>query len=106
MLPRPDRTHDQLLTAVRAETVWSAAGGALVGYVGWLVAISVGAALGTVSGWSLVVLALSVALAIWAVLWGRRLRRRRNYSLAAFAFGLPILPVVLTLGVLVATYSG
>lgn len=106
MLPRPDRTHDQLLTAVRAEIVWSAVGGALVGYVGWLVAISVGAALGTVGSWSLIVLALSVGFAIWAVMWGRRLRRRRNYPLAAFAFGLPILPVALTLGVLAATYSG
>ncbi|ORW01104.1 hypothetical protein AWC14_09140 [Mycobacterium kyorinense] len=94
------------MIAVRAETVWSAAGGALVGYVGWLVAISVGAALGSAGSWSLVVLALSVGFAVWAVLWGWRLRRRRNYSLAAFAFGLPVLPVVLTLAVLAATYSG
>ncbi|GBE65343.1 hypothetical protein MFM001_18050 [Mycobacterium sp. MFM001] len=89
-----------------AETVWSAARGMLVGYVGWLVATSIGAALGTVSSWSLVVLALSVLLAIWSVVRGQRLRRQRNYSLAAFVFGLPILPVALTLGVLAATYSG
>jgi divalent metal cation (Fe/Co/Zn/Cd) transporter len=104
MLPRSDRAHDQLLNAVRAETVWATVGGALVGYVAWLLAISVGAAVATVSTWSLIVLVLSAVLAIWASLWGRRLRRRRNYPLAGFAFGLPVLPVVLTLGVLAATY--
>ncbi|OBI47496.1 hypothetical protein A5707_19685 [Mycobacterium kyorinense] len=86
------------------ESVWGVAGGAVVGYIAWLVAMSVGNAVTTVSRWSLAALGLSVLLAIWAVLWGRRQRRRRNYPLAAFVFGLPILPVVLSLAVLAATY--
>ncbi|MCV7257777.1 hypothetical protein AWC26_07475 [Mycobacterium shimoidei] len=90
---------------VRTESIWGLVGGAIVGYIAWLVAISIGAAVSTESRWSLVVLALSGLLAIWAVLWGSRLRRRRNYALAAFAFALPILPVALSLAVLAATYS-
>lgn len=104
MLPWLDRTHDQLLKPVHTDSIWGVVGGAAVGYIAWLVAISIGAAVSTVSGWSLVVLALSVLLAVWALLWGWRLRRRRNYPLAAFAYGLPVLPIALTLGVLAATY--
>jgi hypothetical protein len=50
------------------------------------------------------VLILSAAIAVWAVLWGQRLRQRRNYPLASFAFALPVLPVLLSLGVLARTY--
>ena len=89
---------------MHTDSIWSVLGGVAVGYIAWLVAISIGAAVSTVSGWSFVVLALSVLLAIWALLWGWRLRRRRNYPLAAFAYGLPILPIALTLAVLAATY--
>jgi hypothetical protein len=126
MLPRSDRAHDQLLTPVRrasttpdpgrryhgrvakpptrAESIWAAIGGALVGYVLWLVAISVGDAITVVGLWSLIVLAVSAAFALWAVLWGRRLRDRRNDVLAWFAFALPVLPVLLSLAVLVDSY--
>jgi hypothetical protein len=89
---------------MRTGIVMGVIGGAIVGYIGWLVAISIGGAFTTVSLWSLIVLAVSVLLAIWGALWGSRLRSRRNYPLAAFAVTLPILPLLLTLGVLVYIY--
>jgi heme O synthase-like polyprenyltransferase len=90
--------------AVRTESIWTAIGGAIVGYVLWLVAISIGDAVSTVSMWSLVVLLVSAVFALWAVLRGRRLRRQRNLALASFVFALPVLPVLLSLGVLFRTY--
>ncbi|MGH3596600.1 MAG: hypothetical protein ACRDUT_11630 [Mycobacterium sp.] len=89
---------------IRGETVMGVVGGVIIGYVMWLVAISIGAAFTTVSLWSLIVLILSAAFAVWAVLWGRRLRQRRNFALASFAFALPVLPVLLTLGVVAYSY--
>ena len=89
---------------MRSESIWAAIGGALLGYVIWLVAISIGEALTTVSLWGLVVLILSAAFAVGAVLWGQRLRRRRNFTLASFAFALPVLPVLLSLAVLARSY--
>jgi hypothetical protein len=47
---------------------------------------------------------VSVALGICAGLWGWWLRRRGKQLWAAFAFGLPILPVALTLGILADVY--
>jgi hypothetical protein len=90
--------------AVRTESIWTAIGGVIVGYVLWLVAISIGDAVSTVSLWSLVVLLVSAAFALWAVLCGRRLRRQRNYGLASFVFALPVLPVLLSLAVLARIY--
>jgi heme O synthase-like polyprenyltransferase len=90
--------------AARTESIWAVIGGVIIGYVLWLVAISIGDAITTVSLWSLVVLIVSAAFAVWAVLWGQRLRRRRNYPLASFAFALPVLPVLLSLGVLADSY--
>jgi hypothetical protein len=89
---------------MRTESIWAVIGGVLAGYLLWLVAISIGDAVTTVSLWSLVVLFVSVAFGLWAVLRGQRLRRQRNYSLASFVFALPVLPVLLSLGVLVRTY--
>ena len=51
-----------------------------------------------------IVLLVSAAFALWAVLRGRRLRRQRNLALASFVFALPVLPVLLSLGVLFRTY--
>jgi hypothetical protein len=90
--------------AVRAESIWAAIGGVLVGYILWLVAISIGDALTTVSLWGLVVLIVSAAFAVGAVVWGQRLRRRGNFTLASFAFALPVLPVLLSVGVLADSY--
>ncbi len=89
---------------MRTESIWAAVGGVLAGYLLWLVAISIGDAITTVSLWSLVVLVVSVAFALWAVLWGQRLRRRGNYPLASFTFALPVLPILLSLGVLADSY--
>jgi DMSO/TMAO reductase YedYZ heme-binding membrane subunit len=90
--------------AVRAESIWAAIGGVLTGYVLWLVAYSIGQATTTVSRWGLVLLIVSVASAVAAVLWGQRVRRRRNLTLASFAFALPVLPVLLSLAVLIRMY--
>ncbi|MGH3633812.1 hypothetical protein [Mycobacterium sp.] len=89
---------------MRTESVWAVIGGIIIGYIGWLVAISIGAAFTTVSLWSPIVLVLSVLLAIWAALWGRRLRERGSFVWAAFVFAVPIPPVLLTLAVGCATY--
>lgn len=89
---------------IRSETGVGVVGGVIIGYILWLVAISIGDALAAVGTWSLIVLILSGALAIYAGAWGWRLCRQRNYPWAAFAFTLPIPPVLLTLGVLTDTY--
>ncbi|BBX98400.1 hypothetical protein [Mycobacterium lacus] len=88
----------------RAESVVGAIGGVATGYVVWLVAISIGDDLATVSVWSPTVLMLAGVLAIAAGVWGWWLRLRGNHLWAAFALGLPILPVVLTLAVLADIY--
>ena len=89
---------------MRSESIWAAIGGVLAGYLLWLVAISIGDAITTVSLWSLIVLLVAAAFALWAGLRGQRLRRERNYPLASFVFALPVLPVLLSLGVLIRTY--
>jgi hypothetical protein len=91
-------------TTVTPETLVGAIGGAVTGYVLWLVAISIGDELATVAVWSLVVLALSGVLAVLAVAWGWWLRRKGNQLWSTFAFGLPILPVLLSLAVLADIY--
>jgi hypothetical protein len=50
------------------------------------------------------VLILSGALAIGAVIGGLLMRWRRRYGWSAFTFGLPVLPVALTLAVLANLY--
>jgi hypothetical protein len=85
---------------IRSDTVVGAIGGLATGYVVWLVAISIGNDVTTVSRWAPTVLILSGVLAICAVVWGWLLRRRAKYLWSAFGFGLPILPIVLTLAVL------
>lgn len=87
-----------------AAVVIGAIGGLLVGYVFWLAAITIGDDLTTVSKWSLAVLLVSAALAVAAVIGGMLMRWRRRYGWSAFAFGLPVLPVVLTLAVLANLY--
>ena len=88
---------------IRSEIIVGAIGGVAIGYVLWLIAISIGdnAAAGQ---WGPLVLVLSVVLGICAGVWGWWLRRRGNHPWSAFAFGLPVLPVVLTLAVLADVY--
>jgi hypothetical protein len=59
VLPRPDRPHDQLLsnqmtTSNTSDTVMGAIGGVASGYVLWLLAISIGDDVTTVSRWAAV----------------------------------------------------
>lgn len=89
---------------IRTETAIGAVGGVAVGYIVWLVAISIGDDLTRASRWSLVVLMLAGVLAICAAVGGLLMRWRRRYGWSAFAFGLPVLPVVLTLAVLADIY--
>jgi uncharacterized iron-regulated membrane protein len=91
-------------STVTTETIAGIVGGLAAGYVLWLLAISIGDDVTTVSVWSLVVLLLSIVLAAVAGLWGWWQRHRVRQAWAAFAFALPVLPVVLTLAVLVDLY--
>jgi hypothetical protein len=85
-------------------TIVGAIGGLAAGYVLWLVAFSIADDNAAVGRWAPTVLLLSVVLAICAVLWAALLRRRGNHLWSGFGFGLPILPVVLTLAVLADVY--
>lgn len=86
---------------LRGETILGALGGAMTGYVLWLIAISVVGDNATAGHWAPLLLLASVLLGIGAAIFGWQLRRRGKYLWAAFAFDLPILPVILTLAVLV-----
>jgi cytochrome bd-type quinol oxidase subunit 1 len=90
-------------TSQTSETIVGAIGGVATGYVLWLVAISVGDN-ATAGQWGPLVLLVSGVLGVCAVVWGWWLRRRGKQLWAAFAFGLPVLPVVLTLAVLADIY--
>jgi peptidoglycan/LPS O-acetylase OafA/YrhL len=90
-------------TSKTSETVVGAIGGVGIGYVLWLMAISIGDN-ATAGQWGPLVLLMSVVLGICAWMWGWRLRRRGKHLRAACAFGLPVLPVVLTLAVLADIY--
>jgi len=85
-------------------TIVGAIGGLAAGYVLWLAAFSIADDNAAVGQWAPTVLLLSVVLAICAVLWASLLRRRGNYLWSGFGFGLPVLPVVLTLAVLADVY--
>jgi hypothetical protein len=81
-------------------TVVGAIGGVATGYILWLVAFSIADTTTTVGRWSPILLLLSGVLAICAGVWGWSLRRRGKRLRASFAFGLPVLPVILSLAVL------
>jgi hypothetical protein len=89
---------------IRSDTVVGVIGGTAAGYVLWLLAFSIADDNAGVGYWAPTVLLLSVALAIGAVLWAALLRRRKRYLWSGFGFGLPILPVALTLAVLADVY--
>jgi len=92
-----------MTTSRTSDSIVGAIGGVAIGYVLWLIAISIGDN-ATAGQWGPLVLALSVVLGICAGMWGFWLRARGSRLWAAFAFGLPILPVVLTLAVLADVY--
>ncbi|OBA63892.1 hypothetical protein A5647_00045 [Mycobacterium sp. 1100029.7] len=90
---------------IRGETILGALGGAAAGYVLWLLAISFVGDNATAGHWAPWILLGSVLVGVGAAVFGWQLRRRRQYLWAAFAFDLPILPVLLTLAVLVDVYA-
>ncbi|SPM38859.1 membrane protein [Mycobacterium numidiamassiliense] len=90
---------------IRLDTVVGAIGGLTVGYVLWLLAISIAGDNATAGRWAPVILIVSAVLALCAGVWGWQLGRSGRYPWAALAFGLPILPVVLTLAVLADIYA-
>jgi hypothetical protein len=91
-------------SAVTPQAIVGAVGGLATGYVLWLTAVSMVDDNAAAGRWGPTVLIVSVVLAVCAVLWALVLRRRRKYLWSAFGFGLPILPLVLTLAVLADVY--
>ena len=89
---------------MRSDTVIGAIGGATAGYVLWLVAFSIADDNAAVGRWAPPVLLGSAVLAVCALLWGIVARRRGKYALSGFGFGLPVVPLVLTLAVLADVY--
>jgi hypothetical protein len=89
---------------IRSDIVIGVIGGVATGYVLWLLAFSIADDNAAVGQWGPAVLLLSVVLAVGAVLWASVQRRRGKYAWSAFGYGLPVLPVVLTLAVLADVY--
>ncbi|OBE95616.1 hypothetical protein [Mycobacterium sp. 852002-10029_SCH5224772] len=92
-----------MIRTVTPQTIAGALGGLATGYILWLLGISTGDN-ATAGQWGPLVLLASVVLAICAGMWGAWQRRRGKQVRAAFAFGLPVLPVVLTLAILADVY--
>jgi hypothetical protein len=90
---------------MRSDTVLGLLAGIAAGYVLWLVAFSIVDDNAAVGQWAPTVLAVSAGLGACAVLWGLVQRWRRKYAWSGFGFGLPVLPVVLTLAVLADVYA-
>ncbi|HEY0227797.1 MAG TPA: hypothetical protein VGC05_15720 [Mycobacterium sp.] len=90
---------------IPSDTVVGGLGGVIVGSVLWLLAISIAGDNATAGRWAPVILSVSAGLGLCAGVWGWQLRRRGRYPWAALAFGLPILPLLLTLAVLANIYA-
>jgi cytochrome bd-type quinol oxidase subunit 2 len=103
MLPRADRSHDQLLSILRA-TIVAAIGGLVIGHVLWLVGIKFATDSQHVNTWVLVVAAVSFVVGVVGGLLGLKYRRVRATAKAAFLWCLPISPVLFSLSVLGVTY--
>ena len=88
--------------------IWVAGvGGLVVGHILWLAGISAAIASTSVPTWVLVVAAVSLVVGLLSALLGRRAWRRKDEKSeiwAAFLWGLPIAPVLLSLIVLGVTY--
>ena len=102
MLPRLGRPHDQLLTL--RDSVVAGIGGLVVGHILWLIAISLAMDMDEVSTWVLVVAAVVVVGAGASVYFARKFQQRKAFVKAAFLWCLPVLPVLMTIGVLGDTY--
>jgi predicted phage tail protein len=88
--------------------IWVAGvGGLVVGHILWLAGISAAIASADVPTWVLVVAAVSLGVGTVSALLGRRAWRRKDRKSeiwAAFLWGLPLSPVLLSLIVLGVTY--
>jgi uncharacterized membrane protein YoaK (UPF0700 family) len=88
-----------------SRAIWVAGiGGLAVGHILWLAGISIAGATRTVSSWVLVVAAVSFVVGAVAAVLGWRSYQRKSEVWAAFLWGLPISPVLLSLTVLGVTY--
>ena len=89
-------------------SIWVAGvGGLVVGHILWLAAISFAIASESVSTWVLVVAGVSFVVGAAAALLGRHKWRQKtpeSETWAAFLWGLPITPVLLSVIVLGVTY--
>jgi len=79
-------------------------GGLVIGHILWLVGIKLASDSQTVNAWVLVVAAASFVLGLVGGVLGWILYRRKAFAKAAFLWGLPISPVLFSLGVLGVTY--
>jgi predicted phage tail protein len=85
--------------------IWVAGiGGLVVGHALWLAGITAATSTATVSSWVLVVAATSFVLGGVVVALGWRAYKRKSDVWAAFLWGLPASPVLLSLVVLGVTY--
>jgi uncharacterized membrane protein YoaK (UPF0700 family) len=85
--------------------IWVAGiGGLAIGHILWLAGISIAGATRTVSSWVLVVAAAAFVLGAVAGVLGWRCYQRKSQVWAAFLWGLPVSPVLLSLTVLAVTY--
>jgi branched-subunit amino acid ABC-type transport system permease component len=85
-------------------SVVAAIGGLVVGHILWLIAISLAMDMDEVSTWVLVVAAVVVVGGAVSVYFARKFQQRKVFVKAAFLWCLPILPVLMTIGVLGDTY--
>jgi hypothetical protein len=85
--------------------IWVAGiGGLVVGHVLWLAGITAATSTATVSSWVLLVAAVSFVVGGIVGALGWRAFQRKSDVWAAFLWGLPIAPVLLSLVVLGVTY--
>lgn len=85
--------------------IWVAAiGGLVLGHILWLAGITAATSTATISAWVLVVAAASFVLGAVVAALGWRAYRRKSDVWAAFLWGLPASPVLLSLVVLGVTY--
>jgi cytochrome bd-type quinol oxidase subunit 2 len=85
--------------------IWVAGiGGLVVGHILWLAGISIAIATRSVNSWVLVVAAMSFVAGAVAAYFGWRSYQRKSETWAAFLWGLPVAPVLLSLTVLGVTY--
>jgi hypothetical protein len=79
-------------------------GGLILGHVVWLAAVYLALLTTSITGWVLIIAAVSLGLAVVAGLLGGLYYRARATAKAAFLWCLPAAPVLLSIVVLGVTY--